>query len=128
MWQVGDWCILDLSIVQILELGDGIVSGLWDQVSDGTFTTSGSLQNRFRQPTLANKAIMESIQYYYKQLENIPGNQGFNYPRISTYFEELSRKAIDGEPKQAFTDARTFLNEAAEHKPLIHGIHLFRPN
>jgi hypothetical protein len=126
MWQVGDWCIFDLHIVQILELRDE--DGTWDQVSDGSFTTSGKLQDRFRQLTLANKAIMESFRYYYEQLKNIPGNQGFNYPRISTYFEELSRKAIDGEPEEAFTEARTFLNEAAEHKPLIQGINLFRPN
>ena len=110
MWQVGDWCIFDLHIVQIQKL-DG-VNGTWDQVDDGTTTTLGRLQDRFRQLTLKNKSIMESFQYYHKQLENIPGNQGFNYPRISTYFEELSRKAIDGEPEEAFEEARTFLREA----------------
>ena len=122
MWQVGDWCIFNLRIVQILKLENG--DDTWDEVSDGSIRSYGKLRDRFRQLTLQNKSIIESFQYYYDELRKFPGSRGFNYPSISKHFEELALRAIDGD-REAHDAIRVFVNAARQYQPVIQGISLF---
>jgi hypothetical protein len=124
-WKVGDWCILHLEIGQITEKrGKGSVS-----FSDGTFETSGQLVDLFRPLTLRNKNIVEWFKAHYDYLREIAGEQGFNYPRIASHFENMCREAIDAEPnnRQVFDKAEKFVQAAREHQPVIQGVDLFRP-
>lgn len=123
-WKVGDWVVFDLSIGQIKELrGEKCASFL-----DGTFETSGQLMDRFRPLTLRNKTIVESFAVWYNRLHEIDGEAGFNYPRISEYFYELALNSIDSnDSKEFYEKARQFVDDAKAYKPIIQGIHLFRP-
>ena len=122
-WKIGDWCIFDLNIVQITRLED------WDEVSDGSFCTSGRLKDRFRPLTLRNKRTIEWFDYYYKSLYKINGEAGFNYPRISDHFNWLSREAMDGpeDNKKPYDSAMEFIRQAEDYVSVIQGIPLFRP-
>jgi|SRR6267154_3872810 len=123
-WKVGDWAIFNLDIVQIKDIRD---SG-GASVSEGSFETSGRILERLRPLTLRNKRTIEHFDWYYKQLDKITGERGFNYPRISDHFHELSRKAMDGDEKDTgpFDAARDFVEQAKAYVPVIQGINLFR--
>lgn len=127
-WKVGDWCIHDLNIGQILRLPDSDGSG-YAEFSDGSFSTSGRLSDRFRPLTLQNKYIIEWFAAQYGYLHKIAGEGGFNYPDIHHHFENLAREAIDGEPecKAPFDKATEFVRSARDYQPIIQGVALFRP-
>lgn len=124
-WKVGDWVVFDLNIAQITKLEP------YQEVSDGSASTSGRLSDRFRPLTLTNKSIMEYFGYYYRELRKIRGEHGFNYPAISRYFCELSLESIDcGDDHEAqrkiHEKAPAFLRMAQEYTPIIDNVHLFR--
>src|SRR5438477_106407 len=115
-WKVGDWCIFNLNIVQIKKL-----DGYSAEVSDGSFNTYGRLVDRFRPLTLRNKRIIEWFDYHYNELQKINGEAGFNYPRISDYFEHLSREAIDNgkDHTKSYDLITEFVHQAREYTPVI---------
>jgi len=121
-WKVGDWAVFDLEIVQIKQVEPFV------EVSDASISTSGNLLDRLRPLTLRNKATVETFKWYYRELRKIRGERGFNYPDINGLFCDLSLDAMDGpeDDKAPFDKAQTFLREAQDYKPVIHGIHLFR--
>lgn len=126
-WKVDDWCIYDLNIGQITKInndGNGFA-----QFTDGSFETSGKLLDRFRPLTLRNKRLIEWFDYYYRQLDKIPGEAGFNYPRIHEYFAMLSRNAIDnpGEEDKPMAKVTNFVTAAKDYHAVIDGVSLFRP-
>lgn len=125
-WKTGDWVIFELSIGQIKRLDEEGFS----EFSDGSFATSGRLEDRFRPLTLRNKRTIEYFDYYYGKLNEINGEAGFNYPDIFRYFAQLSVDAIDGDEKdqRPYERAREFLQGAKEYKPTIDGVQLFRQN
>lgn len=103
-YKVGDWVVFDLRIGQITKLGD------FQEFSDGTIETCGQLLDRFRPLTLRNKALTETFDYWYRQLNKIDGSQGFNYPRIGAHFWTLALEAIDLEdPSLTVNKARDFV-------------------
>lgn len=123
-WNVGDWVIFDLSIGQIKKL-DGVIA----YFSDGWCETSGQLIDRFRPLTLANKRVVETFDIYYKRLNEIDGDAGFNYPDISQYFAHLALELIDGGDAKALYDkGNQFVADARTYKETIQGVRLFRPN
>lgn len=126
-WAVGDWVVFDLKIGQIKEIRDaGMV-----EFSDGVFSTSGRLADRFRPLTLRNKAITETFDIYYNRLHEIDGEAGFNYPHISSHFASLALMAIDGgedEALAAHDRAVAFVRSARDHQSVIDGVPLFRPS
>lgn len=126
-WKAGDWCVFDLSVVQIKELGEGGCA----TVSDSFFETSGMLVERLRPLTLRNKRIVETFDTYYNRLREINGEGGFNYPRIFSYFSQLALNAIDvgdtADAKVFFDKGGDFVNAARDYKPVIDGVQLFRP-
>lgn len=124
-WKLNDWVIYELHFGQITALEKDRV-----QFSDGSFSTSGSVRmlEDFRPLTLRNKSLIESFTYYYKRLDDIDGNGGFNYPDINRHFCVLSRNAIDSKtPEDYFTLASQFVQDVREYKPVIQGVRLFRP-
>lgn len=122
--QVGDWVVFDLKIGQIKKLGEDS----WDEFSDGMFTTSGRLRDRFRPLTLRNKNIIETLDFYRKELNKIHGSQGFNFPRITDHFSQMSCELIDGsDSKDMYNKAREFYEAACRYEPIIQGVPLFRP-
>ena len=123
-WKVGDWAIFDLEIVQIKEIrGNGDLF----EVSTGIISTSGKLADRLRELTLQNKVCAESFAYQYKQLRNIKGERGFNYPDINRYFCQLALNQIDGEPTDDtnYKLGNEFVQLAGEYTPVINGVELF---
>ena len=123
-WKEGDWAINGRDIVQIKKIDD---EG-WMDVSDGSFATYGRLGDRLRPLTLRNKRLAEYFEYYYKELRNIRGEGGFNYPDINRYFNELTLSAIDDEKnvQEYCNKASNFVEEAKNYKPVIDNVHLFR--
>lgn len=123
-FKAGDWVVFDLRVGHVRES-----KGDWDEFSDGTITTSGRLQDRFRPLTLRNKVIAETFDYYYRQLNEIDGNAGFNYPDISQHFAHLALDAMDAnedDAGQSYDAAAQFVSDARDYKPEIQGIALFR--
>jgi len=124
-WKAGDWVIYNLSVGQIKEIrNDGMAS-----FSDGSFETSGMLQEWFRPLTLRNKAIIENFEIYLNRLRDIDGEQGFNHPDIKAHFVGLALRAIDDvrEANGCYSEAESFVADARNYKPLIQGVKLFRP-
>lgn len=121
-WKVGDWVVFNLSIGQVMEVGD------WQEFSDGSFRTSGRLADRFRPLTLRNKRTIEYFDYYYNELRKINGEGGFNYPDISQYFAQLALDAMDGDDKDKtpYDKVQEFVRDARDYKPVIQGVGLFR--
>lgn len=123
-WKAGDWVTFELSVGQIKEVRDDDCVSF----SNGHIETSGRLTSRFRPLTLRNKAIVESFDTIYGRLRNLPGEAGFNYPDILTYFADLATQAIDAaDTEPMFDKAYEFVREAGDYKPIIQGIGLFRP-
>ncbi len=122
-WKTGDWAVFDRDIVQIKEIREVGCS-----VSDGTCETSGMLLERLRPLTLRNKRTIEWFDWHYRQLRNLRGERGFNYPDISRYFSQQALRAMDGdeEDKAPFDEVSDFIAQARDYKPVIHGINLFR--
>jgi hypothetical protein len=123
-WKVGDWAVFDRNIVQIKEIRE---SGAVD-VSDGSFETCGRLLERLRPLTLRNKRTIEWFDHYYRLLNSINGNGGFNFPDISRHFNNLILRAIDGpeDDKAPFDEASDFVRQARDYTPVIQGVNLFR--
>lgn len=122
-WSVGDWAVFDHTIVQITEIRNERSCS----VSDGSFNTSGNLLGRLRPLTLQNKRTIEFFDFYYRELNRIRGEGGFNYPSIHQHFVNLALQAIDKPDNPApFDKAREFLNDARDYKQLIQGVPLFR--
>jgi hypothetical protein len=121
-WKIGDWAVFDLRIVQITEMNNFL------EVSDGSISSGGDFIDRLRPLTLANKSIIESFDYFYKELHRIKGERGFNYPDIRRYFCALALRQIDEMPKDGsiFDKARDFIRKAQEYKAVIDGVCLFR--
>lgn len=121
-WEVGDWAVFDLRIVQIKKLND------FCSVSDGSFETSGNIVDRLRPLTLVNKSITETFDYLYKELRSVRGERGFNYPDINRYFCDLALRQIDEkiEDGSIFNKARDFIRQARDYTPIIDSVHLFR--
>lgn len=120
---VGDWVVFDLRVGQITKIHDNE----FPEFSDGSIRTSGRIADRCRPLTLRNKRIVESFDYYYRDLRKIDGEAGFNYPDISTYFAQLALDAIDGEDNEKMYDqAQAFVREARDYKRTIDGVRLFR--
>lgn len=121
-WKVGDWAVFDRKIVQIMEdRGGGSID-----VSDGSFRTSGNnLVDRLRPLTLQSKAAAEWFDWHYRELDKIRGARGFNHPDISSHYNWLMLRAIDGD-KAAYDEAQDFLKMARDYTPVIHGVQLFR--
>lgn len=125
VWKVGDWAIYNLEIIQIKEIRENDIA----IISDGCFETSGRLLDRLRPLTLRNKHIIERLEYYYKELNKIDGERGFNYPDISRHFSNLAIKAIDGSDdvyREVMSLAASFIREANEYTKEIQGVKLFR--
>jgi hypothetical protein len=124
-WKVGDWVTYEMRVGQIKEInsaGNAIFS-------DGTFQTSGRLQDLFRPLTLRNKSIVETFDNIYNRLREIDGEAGFNYHDIHSHFSALALSAIDhADSKPYIAEATQFVVDAREYKGLIQGVHLFRPN
>lgn len=117
----GDWVVFDMKIGQIKKLGK------YDEFSDGMFSTSGVLANRFRPLTLRNKRIAETMDYYYDSLKEIDGERGFNYPDISRHFCKMTLDAIDGsDHEKMFEGAQSFVRRARDYERVIDGVRLFR--
>ena len=123
-WKDGDWVIHDRDIGQIKKVEDGYIV-----FSTGFIETSGKLTDRIRPLTIRNKTIAESMEGWYKELKDIPGNAGFNYPDINNYFTYLALMAMDDAEKEqeSFKIAKEFIEQARDYKKTIHGIDLFRP-
>lgn len=123
-WKVGDWAVFERGIVQIKEIREG--GGC--EVSDGSFSTFGRLMDRLRPLTLRNKRTVEWFAYYYRELNKISGERGFNYPDISRYFSNQALRAMDGDEKDRapFDEVLKFIRQAREHTSIIHGVSLFR--
>lgn len=120
-WKVGDWAVFDRNIVQITEdHEDRCIS-----VSDGSFRTSGNLQDHLRPLTLQNKAAAEWFDWHYRELDKIRGARGFNNPDISSHYTWLMLRAIDGD-KTAYDEAQDFLKQARDYTTEIQGVKLFR--
>lgn len=119
-WKAGDWVVFDLKVGQIKSMKPYVA------FSDGMFETSGRLADRFRPLTLQNKNIVESMEGWYRSLDEIDGARGFNHPDIHQHFCELALAAIDGDPEQPFARAREFVQDARDYKTLIQGVRLFR--
>jgi hypothetical protein len=123
-WKVGDWAVVDMDIVQIKQLEPYVV------VTTGIINTSGqsNLLDRLRPLTVRNKIIVETFDYYYKELRKIRGNGGFNYPDISQLFSQLALQCIDAADgtEDFYRQAQDFIRLARDYKPVIHGVHLFR--
>lgn len=124
-WKIGDWAVFERSVVQIKKLEEGGFA----TVSDSFFETSGKFADRLRPLTLKNKRIAETFETYYKRLDDINGNAGFNYPDISRYFSQLALSAIDGDEKDQspYEKAQEFVHDARAYTAVIQGIPLFRP-
>lgn len=119
----GDWVVFDLRVGQIKKIHDG----KYQEFSDGHIGTSGRIADRCRPLTLRNKAITETVEYYYKSLKEIDGETGFNYPDISNYFSQIALDAIDGEDhKEMFSRAQAFVRAARDYERIIDGVRLFR--
>jgi hypothetical protein len=117
----GDWVVFDMKIGQIKKLGE------FDEFSDGMFSTSGRLMDKFRPLNLRNKRIAETMEYFYRSLNKIDGERGFNYPDISRHFSQLTLDAIDGpDSEQMFDRAQDFVRRARKYKDTIDGVRLFR--
>ncbi len=123
-WKIGDWAVFEHDIVQIKEIREG--GGC--TVSEGSSETSGMLLDQLRPLTLRNKRTIEYFDYYYRELNTIRGERGFNYPDIKRHFAILALKAIDGldVEKAPYDAARDFLQQAKDYMPVIQGVHLFR--
>ena len=123
-WKKGDWAIYDRRIVQITSVKDKQVC----EVSDGVLNTcSTGLEARLRPLTLTNKGVVESIEWWYRDLRKIRGEGGFNYPDISRYFSDLALRAIDTQPdNNAMNKASNFVRAARDYTPVIDGVLLFR--
>lgn len=82
----------------------------------------------FRELTLRNKITAESFAYQYRQLRNIKGERGFNYPDINRYFCDLALTAMDADAKDdtAFKLGTEFVRLAGIYTPTINGVELFR--
>ena len=118
----GDWVVFDLAVGQVKKN-----DGKFQEFSDGHLNTSGQLADRFRPLTLRNKAIIESVDFYYKSLREIDGERGFNYPDISRYFAQVARDAIDGEDREdMLKPASDFVRAARDYTKVIDGVRLFR--
>lgn len=124
-WKVGDWAIHDYEIVQIKRIEDDIM-----EVSTGMFATSGyRLGERLRPLTLRNKRIAEYSDYYYKELKELKGEGGFNYPDIHRYFSQVTRDAIDSDDENVRAiqgKLPAFVEAASKYQPIIDGVSLFR--
>jgi len=119
--KVGDWVVFDMKIGQIKKLEE------FDEFSDGMFSTSGRLADRFRPLTLRNKRIAETMDHYYRSLNEIDGERGFNYPDISRHFSQMTLNAIDGpDSEKMFEGAQSFVRRARDYERVIDGVHLFR--
>lgn len=123
-WKEGDWAVYGRDIVQIKKISD---EG-WCEISDGMFATSGRLFEGLRPLTLRNKRAAEWFEWHYDELRKVRGEGGFNWPDINRHFDWLTLRAIDGpETDQApYDEARAFIQEARDYKPVIQGVHLFR--
>ena len=124
-WEAGDWAVFDREIVQVTYISP---SGGFT-VSNGTTDCSGSssLLEGLRPLTLRNKSIAETFAWYYKELYGIKGHGGFNFPDISTWFNELCMAAIDNPADTIpYQEVREFVRLARGYTPVIQGINLFR--
>ena len=124
-WEVGDWAVFDREIVQVTEIRP---SG-GATVSNGTTNTSGSssLLEQLRPLTLRNKYIAETFAWYYKELYGVKGHGGFNFPDISTWFNELVLQVIDNPDRaRPYHEVQEFVRLARDYTPVIQGINLFR--
>jgi hypothetical protein len=123
-WMAGEWAVFEREIVQIKEIREGGSC----EVSDGSCSTSGMLLDRLRPLTLRNKRTIEYFAYYYRELNKIRGERGFNFPDISRHFSGLALRAMDGaeDDKDPFDEAREFVRQAHEYIPEIQGVQLFR--
>lgn len=116
----GDWVVFDMKIGQIKKLDE------FDEFSDGMFSTSGRLRDRFRPLTLRNKRIAETMDYYYNELRKIDGERRFNYPDIAWHFSQLTLDIIDGpDNENMFNGAQDFVRRARNYERLIDGVRLF---
>lgn len=122
-WKPCDWAVFDRDIVQIKAMRDEVVT-----VSDGSIETHGQLLAQLRPLTLRNKRTAEYFDYYYRELNKIRGECGFNYPDISIHFSQLALNAMDGDEKDKvpFDAASDFVRKAREYVPIIQGVNLFR--
>lgn len=126
-WKVDDWCVFDFDIGQIKRL-----DGKFGEFTEGQFSTSGQIVERFRPLTLRNKCVAENMQYWYRELNKIDGERGFNYPRICQYFHDLALQVMDTpeEEKKAveaiWQKARDFVSSAKNYEKNIDGVQLFR--
>lgn len=123
-WKVGDWAVFERDIVQIKDIREG--GGC--SVSEGSCETSGMLLDQLRPLTLRNKRITEYFDYYYRELNRIRGERGFNYPDIARHFANLAVRAIDSadDDKAPFDEVQDFIRQARDYVPVIQGISLFR--
>lgn len=131
---VGDWVIHNYEIKQIKRMEEGKVV----EVTCGSFSTSSSdLTYDIRPLTLKTKRYAESIEYYYKELDKLPGSRSLNWPDINRHFSDLCLKAIDdpkekyqeGEVNKYLQEARDFVQktrDALSGVQSVNGVDLFR--
>lgn len=120
-WKVGDWAVFDRNVVQVTrEIEGGFI-----EVSDGNLRISGRLHDRLRPLTLENKHTAEWFDWHYRELDKIRGARGFNHPDISSHYNWLMLRAIDGD-KAPFDEAQDFIKQARDYTPVIQGVQLFR--
>jgi hypothetical protein len=120
-WKEGDKVVYELSTGTV---------GPGGEFHGGGGITSGNLAPRFREATPMNAAITEQFAGLYKELYNLSGNAGFNYPTIHSYFSDLARVAIDDHDSwhACVARARWFVEEARAISTLtVAGFPLFRP-
>jgi len=123
-WKADDWAVFERDIIQIKEIREGGACS----VSDGTCETSGMLLDRLRPLTLRNKRTIEYFDFYYRELNKIRGERGFNFPDINRHFSDLALRAMDGpeEDKGPCEQAVEFVQQARDYVPVIQGVQLFR--
>ena len=125
-FKVGDWVIHEMEIGQVTEIRTNGCATF----SDGYSSSYGKIAADFRPLTLRNKTIAEAFHSYYKELYQIDGSNGFNFPVIKWYFNQLAISTMDGSEgneRKCYEQAAAFVKQAKAHRKTIQGISLFRP-